>query len=382
MGIRDIEKMETMGDFEIMERIAGHEQVLICNRPEVGLRAIISIHDTTFGPALGGTRMQMYNSFDEALDDSLKLSRGMTYKCIGADVDFGGGKGVIIGNPKTDRKPELFRAYGQMVDSLHKRFYTGTDMGTEIGDFTHALKETRQIAGKPPEFHGGGDSSEPTALGVIYGIEAANKELYGTRDIASRTYAVQGLGKVGFKVAEHLLARGAKIFAADINRDSVKAIADRADALDGEVEFVPLEDIYTVDADVFVPCAIGGVINDETLKDFRMQAIVGSANNVLASDAHGEIVHERGILYAPDYIVNSGGLIQVADELYGANPDRVMAKTRNIGHSLERIFDISKEKNIGTFRAADEMCEQKLELRRKMDSMFSAEGRPKWDFDN
>ncbi len=382
MGIRDIEKMETMGNFEIMEKISGHEQVLICNRPEVGLRAIISIHNTTFGPALGGTRMQMYDSFDEALDDSLKLSRGMTYKCIGADVDFGGGKGVIIGNPKTDRKPELFRAYGQMIDSLHKRFYTGTDMGTEIGDFTHALMETKQIAGKPPEFHGGGDSSEPTALGVIYSIEATNKELYGTAEIAARTYAVQGLGKVGFKVAEHLLTYGAKIFVADVDKKSLKAISELAEKLPGEVEMVSLDDIYSVDADIFVPCAIGGVINDDTLKNFKMQAIVGSANNVLKSNHHGRVVHERGILYAPDYIVNSGGLIQVADELYGANKDRVMAKTRNIGHSLEKIFEISKEKNIETFRAADEMCEQKLELRQKMDSMFSAEGRPKWEFDN
>ena len=190
-----VEETAMANKFNLFDKMAEHEQVVFCNDPSTGLRAIIAIHNTTLGPALGGCRMQPYESVDEALEDALRLSKGMSYKCAAADVDFGGGKAVIIGDPKTDKSPELFRAFGQFVDSLGGRFYTGTDMGTTMDDFIHALKETNCIVGVPEAYGGGGDSSIPTAEGVLYGIKATNKVLFGNDDLGGVSYAVQGLGK-------------------------------------------------------------------------------------------------------------------------------------------------------------------------------------------
>ena len=200
-SMKFVEETAMANKFNLFDQMAEHEQVVFCNDPATGLRAIIAIHNTTLGPALGGCRMQPYESVDEALEDVLRLSKGMSYKCAAADVDFGGGKAVIIGDPKTDKSPELFRAFGQFVDSLGGRFYTGTDMGTTMDDFIHALKETNCIVGVPEAYGGGGDSSIPTAAGVLYGIKATNKVLFGKDDLGGVSYAVQGLGKVGFKVA-------------------------------------------------------------------------------------------------------------------------------------------------------------------------------------
>ena len=217
-------------EFELFDKMSEHEQVVFCNDPSTGLRAIIAIHNTTLGPALGGCRMQPYNSMDEALEDVLRLSKGMTYKCAAADVDFGGGKAVIIGDPKTDKSPELFRAFGQFVNSLGGRFYTGTDMGTSMDDFIHAMKETNFINGLPEAYGGGGDSSIPTAAGVLYGIKATNYMLFGNDELGGHKYAIQGLGKVGFKVASGLLEAGATIYVTDINQENLQAIEGLAGA--------------------------------------------------------------------------------------------------------------------------------------------------------
>ncbi|MEN2466183.1 Glu/Leu/Phe/Val dehydrogenase [Ornithinibacillus sp. FSL M8-0202] len=365
---------------DIFEKISGHEQVVFCNDPSTGLQAIIAIHNTTLGPALGGTRMYPYANVEEALEDVLRLSEGMTYKCAAADIDFGGGKGVIIGDPKTDKSPALFRAYGQFVDSLNGRFYTGTDMGTTMDDFVQASKETNFINGIPEEFGGGGDSSVPTAEGVLYGLKATNEYLFGNETLAGKTYAIQGLGKVGFKVAEQLLQVGAHIIVTDISEEAITAIREKATNYPGMVTVVELDDIYEVDADIFIPCALGGILNDETIEKLKVKAVVGSANNQLKEDFHAKALHDKGILYAPDYIVNAGGLIQVADELYGANKARVLLKTKAIYQSILAIYHQSELDAITTLEAANRKCQQRLEEQQGRNNFFKREKSPKWTF--
>ncbi|AZB44722.1 Glu/Leu/Phe/Val dehydrogenase [Bacillus sp. FJAT-42376] len=364
---------------DVFTKISGHEQVVFCNDPHTGLKAIIAIHNTTLGPALGGCRMRPYATVEDAVNDVLRLSKGMTYKCAAADVDFGGGKSVIIGNPLTDKSPEMFRAFGQFVESLKGRFYTGTDMGTTPEDFVHAAKETHCIVGIPEEYGGSGDSSIPTALGVIYGIKATNKAVWGNDALQGRTYAVQGLGKVGFKVAERLLEEGADLFVTDINDQAVEGLIQKASDLPGSVKAVRGEDIYSCEADVFVPCALGGIINDETIGKLKVKAVAGSANNQLEQEFHGEDLWRRGILYAPDYIVNAGGLIQVADELYEPNKQRVLTKTKAIYTSLLEVYRHSDDRSISTAEAADLFCEERIEARKHRSSFFTAGRKPKWD---
>lgn len=364
---------------DIFDQIHEHEQVVVCNDPNTGLKAIIAIHDTTLGPATGGCRMYPYRSFEDALDDVLRLSKGMTYKCAAADVDFGGGKSVIIGDPGKDKSPELFRSFGRFVESLNGRFYTGTDMGTTPSDFVHAMKETNCIIGLPREYGGGGDSSVPTSLGVIYGLQATNQFVSGSKGLGDKTYAVQGLGKVGLKVAERLLEEGANLYVTEPNDQAVANLMEHGKKIgNNSIQVIASNDIYGVEADIFVPCAIGGVLNDETIEMFRVKAVVGSANNQLKAERHGAALQEKGIVYAPDYIVNAGGLIQVADELYGANQERVWQKTKAIYDSLMEILIVSENDSVSTVEAANRFCEQKLEARKAGNSFFSRKIPPKW----
>lgn len=366
---------------QTFERIHEHEQVVFCNDPDSGLKAIIAIHNTTLGPALGGCRMRPYKSVDEALEDVLRLSKGMTYKCAAADVDFGGGKSVIFGDPLKDRTPELFRAFGQYVDSLNGRFYTGTDMGTQPEDFVQAMKETDFVVGIPQEYGGHGDSSIPTAQGVIYSLKATSQVLWDTGDLSAKTFAIQGLGKVGSKVAMQLLDEGANLVVTDISKAAIDIIETYAAGSKGTVHVAEGNDIYEADVDVFVPCALGGIINDETIDTLKAKAVVGSANNQLLRDEHGEQLREKGILYAPDYIVNSGGLIQVADELHahGPNKSRVLQKTKAIYDTLLQIFQIAEAESISTGVAADRFVEERIETRMRRNSFFSRDKRPKWN---
>jgi phenylalanine dehydrogenase len=365
-------------DMDMFQKIQNHEQVVFCNDEETGLKAIIAIHNTTLGPALGGCRMRPYSSVDEALEDVLRLSKGMTYKCAAADVDFGGGKAVIIGDPEKDKHPELFRAFGQFVESLNGRFYTGTDMGTTPEDFVYALKETNCIVGVNEEYGGSGDSSIPTAMGVIYGLQATNQNVWGSKDLYGKSYAIQGLGKVGFKVAERLLEEGADLYVTDISQKSIDLLVAKAKNMGAAIKVVSGEEIYSVDADVFVPCAIGGVINDHTVDQLKVKAVVGSANNQLLDLSHGLKLHEKGILYAPDYIVNAGGLIQVADELYEPNKERVLQKTSAIYNSLQNIYLQSENEHMTTVEAANRFCEDRIHARTRRNSFFSHAKRPKW----
>ncbi|MEG9297575.1 Glu/Leu/Phe/Val dehydrogenase [Mangrovibacillus sp. Mu-81] len=363
---------------DMFEQIKNHEQVVFCNDEDTGLKAIIAIHNTTLGPALGGCRMRPYASVDEALNDVLRLSKGMTYKCAAADVDFGGGKAVIIGDPAKDKHPELFRAFGQFVESLNGRFYTGTDMGTEPEDFVYALKETNCIVGVDEVYGGSGDSSIPTAMGVIYGLQATNQTIWGSRDLHGKSYAIQGLGKVGYKVAERLLDEGADLYVTDINQNSIDQLVTKAKNMGAAIKVVTGDEIYSVDADVFVPCAIGGIINDETVDQLKVKAVAGSANNQLLDLSHGLKLHEKGILYAPDYIVNAGGLIQVADELYEPNKERVLQKTSAIYNTLQNIYLQAENQQMTTMEAADRFCEDRIHSRSRRNSFFSHMKRPKW----
>ncbi|RHW35585.1 Leu/Phe/Val dehydrogenase [Oceanobacillus profundus] len=361
------------------ETIANHEQVMFCNDPATGLQAIIAIHDTTLGPALGGTRMYPYESVDEALEDVLRLSEGMTYKCAASGLDFGGGKAVIIGDPKKDKSPALFRAFGQFVDSLNGRFYTGTDMGTTTDDFVEAYKETNFINGIPEAYGGSGDSSISTARGVIHALEATNEYLFKNNDLGTRTYAIQGLGKVGYKVAEQLLEAGAQIYVTDLNQDVLRQIKTKAKDTNGEIHEVESNAIYSTNADIFIPCAMGAIINDQTIGQLKVRAIVGSANNQLQTLNHAKTLHEKGILYAPDYIVNAGGLIQVADELYGPNSKRVLVKTKAIYRSLYDIYQQAEMDAITTVEAANRKVRSVLDEQRNRNNFYSRKRRPKWN---
>lgn len=362
----------------MFDKIKEHEQVVFCNDESTGLKAIIAIHSTSLGPALGGCRMYPYKTVDAALEDVLRLSKGMTYKCAAADVDFGGGKAVIIGDPAKDKNPELFRAFGQFVESMNGRLYTGTDMGTTPEDFIHALKETNCIVGVDEVYGGSGDSSVPTAQGVIYGLQATCDATFGSEDLSGRTYSIQGLGKVGFKVAEVLLEKGADLYVSDINEQTIDQIVKKAKSTGSAIKVVSPDEIYSRNADIFIPCALGGIINDETIEQFQVKAVVGSANNQLQEARHGKALQEKGILYAPDYIVNAGGLIQVADELYSPNKERVLKKTKAIYNSLMNVYKQAERDGITTVQAADMFCEARIEARKRRNSFFSHMKRPKW----
>ncbi|MBX5475594.1 MAG: amino acid dehydrogenase [Clostridia bacterium] len=346
-----------MGVFERMEEM-GHEQVVFCHDPDTGLKAIIAFHDTTRGPGLGGTRMLPYPNEEAALTDALRLSRGMTYKSTAVDVDFGGAKCVVIGDPHRDKTPELMRALGRFVEGLRGRLYTGTDVGTYPEDFVHSARESRYIVGLPQEYGGSGDSSVPTAYGVYMGMRAVARHLWGADDLAGRTVAIQGVGKVGAKLARELAEAGARLVVTDVDGEAVERVAAETGA-----EVVDPDAIFAVPCDIFAPCALGGVLNDETIPRLRCRAVAGSANNQLAEERHGRELHRRGILYAPDYIINAGGLIQVADELHprGPNPERVRHKTRAIYDILLAIFQRSAELGIPTSEAADRLVEERIE---------------------
>jgi leucine dehydrogenase len=342
--------------FEEMEKY-GHEQVIFNYDKATGLKAIIAIHDTTLGPALGGCRMWDYKTEQDALIDAMRLSRGMTYKCAVAGVTHGGGKTVILGDPKTQKSDELFQALGSFVETLKGRYYTGTDVGTVGMDFVSAHKQSEYLVGLPEEYGGSGNSAIITAYGVWKGIKATAKEAFGSDNLKGLTIAVQGLGKVGFDLLGRLHEEGCKLIVSDISTENVR----RAQETYPDVKVVKPEEIFTVECDIFSPNALGAIINDETVGRFKCRAICGAANNQLKELRHCDMLRERGILYAPDYVANAGGLIQVADELQGYNKDRAFKNASLIYDILLQIFAIAKAENISTAKAADVMLDKKIE---------------------
>jgi len=340
---------------EIFELISeyGHEQVVFCYEPAANYRGIIAIHDTTLGPALGGTRFWKYASDREALIDVLRLSRGMTYKAAVAGVNLGGGKAVIIGDPKTPRREMLFRAHGRFVESLKGRYITAEDVGTSVEDMDFVHMETEYVTGIAGR---SGDPSPVTAYGVYRGIKACARERYGSDSLSGLTVAVQGLGHVGYHLCSHLAAEGVKLIVTDIDEERVARVVR-----DFGAKAVLPDEIYGVDAQVFAPCALGAVINDETIPKFRFEIIAGAANNQLAEARHGDELVRRGILYAPDYVINAGGLINVYGELNGWSPDRAKRKAGEIYDTLLQLFELSKEQGIPTHDAADRLAERRIE---------------------
>ena len=341
--------------FEYLEKY-DYEQLVICQDKTSGLKAIICIHDTTLGPALGGTRMWNYDSEEDAILDALRLAKGMTYKNAAAGLNLGGGKTVIIGDSRTQKSEELFRAFGRYVQSLNGRYITAEDVGTTVRDMDWIHMETEFVSGVSASYGASGDPSPMTARGVWRGMKAAAKEAYGSDSLNGKTIAIQGLGHVGYYLAKHLHEEGAKLIVTDIQDDVIKRVVDEMGAT-----AVGREEIYGVEADIFAPCAMGAVINDETIPQFKFKVIAGAANNVLKEERHGDKLHELGILYAPDYVINAGGVINVADELEGYNYERALSKVELVYDNVAKVLEIAKRDNIPTYKAADRMAEERIE---------------------
>jgi leucine dehydrogenase len=342
-----------------------YEQVVFCQDEASGLKAIIAIHDTTLGPALGGCRMWTYASEEDAIMDALRLARGMTYKNAVAGLNLGGGKTVVIGNPKTDKSEALFRALGRYIQSLNGRYITAEDVGTNVHDMDTIRMETSYVTGISQEYGSSGNPSPMTALGVFRGMQATAKVVFGTDDLAGKTVAIQGLGSVGYSLAQHLYNAGANLVVTDINEEAVKRAVNELGA-----KAVSASEIFDINCDIFAPCALGAIINDDTIERLRCQAVAGSANNQLAEERHGDRLHERGILYAPDYVINSGGVMNVADELEGYNPERARKKVESIYGIMTELYDMARRENIPSYKAADKMAEERIEKMRKVRSNF------------
>ena len=335
----------------------GHEQVVFTRDDEAGLACIIAIHSTALGPALGGTRFRAYDSEDEALTDVLRLSRAMTYKTACAGLDLGGGKAVIVGNPDELRSEALLRAYGRAVESLGGRYITACDIGTTPADMAIVKRETRWATGADEVEGGSGDSGVLTAYGLYLGIQAVAEAVFGTPSLSARHIAVQGLGKVGSRLVGHLVEEGAKVTVADVSSSAVERVID----LDG-IEVVDAEDVLFVDADIISPNALGAVLDERTIPQIRAQAICGGANNQLATAEDATRLHDRGILYAPDYVVNAGGVINVADELHpqGHDPARARRRAQAIPENLRSIIQVSQQEGITTEDAALHVAEARI----------------------
>jgi leucine dehydrogenase len=341
--------------FELLEKHGEHEQVVYCHDKDCGLKAIIAIHNTTLGPALGGTRMWPYKSEEDALVDVLRLSKGMTYKASAAGLNLGGGKAVIIGDPKKDKTEAMFRTFGAYVNSLNGKYITAEDVGTTVHDMAYVFMETPYVTGIPVSFGGSGDPSPFTAHGVLMGIKASVKDKLGADSLKGLRIAVQGLGNVGYHLVEYLVKEGATVTIADIDKDKVQKTAEKFG-----LTAVDPEQIVTSECDVFAPCALGAVINDQTISKLKCKIIAGGANNQLAEHRHGDNLKEIGILYAPDYVINAGGLMNVFVELEGYSRERAFEKTTQVYDNLMQVYKIARAENTATHRAADRLAETRI----------------------
>jgi len=333
-----------------------HEQVVFCSDPATGLQAIIAIYSTALGPALGGTRFYPYPSQSDALADVLNLSRAMAYKAACAGLDLGGGKAVIVGDPAVHKTEALLRAYGRFVQSLGGRYYTACDVGTYVEDMDVVARECDFVTGRSPAHGGAGDSAVLTAFGVFQGMRAAAQVKWGTPSLRGRRVGIAGVGKVGHYLVEHLLADGAGCVIADVSQAAV----DRVRALHPEVDVVAPEALISQPMDVYAPCALGGALNDETIQVLQASVVCGAANNQLAHAGIDKVLDDRGVLYAPDYVVNSGGLIQVADEIEGYSEPRARAKAAEIFDTTLRIFELAEAEGVPAAAAADRLAERRM----------------------
>ncbi|TDD66757.1 Glu/Leu/Phe/Val dehydrogenase [Actinomadura darangshiensis] len=334
-----------------------HEQVVFCQDEASGLRAIIAIYSTALGPSLGGTRFYPYGSEEEALADVLNLSRGMAYKNALAGLDLGGGKAVIIGDPAVDKSESMLRAYGRFVQSLNGRYYTACDVGTFSEDMDIVARECRFVTGRTVAHGGAGDSSILTAFGVFQGMRAAAETVWGAPTLRGKRVGVEGVGKVGHRLVEHLREDGADVVICDVN----EAAVDRVRSLHPEVEVVADADaMVRTELDVYAPCALGGSLNDETVPVLTAKVVCGAANNQLAHTGVEKRLADRDVLYAPDYVVNSGGVIQVADEIEGFNFDRAKARAAGIYDTTRKIFALAADEGVPPAVAADRLAERRM----------------------
>jgi leucine dehydrogenase len=344
-----------MQPFEEMAKL-GHEQVVLCRNDDVGLRAIIAVHDTTLGPALGGCRLYDYATEADALRDVLRLSRGMTYKAAVAGLDLGGGKAVIIGDPSI-KNEALFRAFGRHVASLGGRYITAEDMNTNVEDMNWIRRETRFVTGSGTHHGGSGDPSPVTAWGVYHGIRACLEVVYGSADMSGRKIAIQGVGNVGYHLARFLRDAGAKLVYADINRRNLQRAVDE---FGGEV--IEGDDFFRADCDVLAPCAIGGIVNGRTIGLIRAPIIAGGANNVLEDEeADSRMLGQKGITYAPDYVINAGGLMSVYAELRGYAHETAMSDAENVFNTVKRVLHKAQADGISTITASNRLAEERIE---------------------
>jgi leucine dehydrogenase len=342
---------------DVFEQLDGeYEEVVFFHDPPTGLRAIVAIHSTTLGPALGGTRFYPFASDEDALRDVLRLSRGMTYKAAAAGLDLGGGKAVIVGDPKRIKSEELLRAYGRFLETLGGRYITAEDIGTDRDDMDLIRRETRYVTGVSPELGGSGDPSPVTAYGVYLGLQACVEEAWQEHSLKGRRVAVQGVGKVGYHLVKQLVEDGgASVVVSDVDVDAVGRVVR-----DFGVETAEPDKIHAQECDIFAPCAMGAVLRDDTIPELKCRVVAGSANNQLERPEHGEALADLGILYAPDYVINAGGLINVADELQGYNPERAKARIQSVYRTLREIFHIARDRHISTAAAADAFALERI----------------------
>jgi len=358
-----------MDIFELMKK-DGHEQVIFNYDKETGMKAIIAIHDTTLGHACGGTRMVNYASMEDALKDAMRLSKAMTYKCAAADEDKGGGKGVIWGDPKKDKTEAFLRAYGRFIEILQGRFVTGAaDLNLNEADGSIMGKESRHILARPKEEGSSGNTGAITAYGVFVGLKACAKFIWGSEDLRGKKISVQGLGAVGEPLLGYLREGGMEIIATDMNEKTLQSLQTTYG-----YKTVKPEEIYEVDCDIFSPCAIGGILNDRTIPKLKCRIVAGCANNQLEDEKrHGQMLHERRILFAPDYVINAGGVIQAIDEEQGYRPERVKIKTERIYNRLLHIFETAKKENILPLESANRYAEMRIREVHKVRRIFVPE---------
>ena len=345
--------------FEILKK-GEYENLIFWHNRDSSLKAVIAIHDTSLGPALGGCRMWNYPTEVDAIIDVMRLARAMTYKATMAELKHGGGKAVIIGDPNKDKNPSLLKSFGKFVNSLNGLYITAEDVGIRPEDIEQISQTTSFVVGKPVSKGGSGSPSWATAFGVFNGIKACLKFACGSENLNNIPIAIQGIGSVGYDLARYLAEQGADLYISDIDTEKVTKIAHLLKA-----KVCDPENIFDVDCTVFSPCALGGIINDETIPRLKCKIIAGAANNQLLEERHGEVLHEKGILYAPDYVINAGGLINVSEELTGYNRDRVTGKVRRISDRLSHLFKLSKTNNISTLSTANKIAEQRIQEARK-----------------
>lgn len=333
----------------------GHEQLILHADKRVGLNAIISIHRSSQGPALGGVRFKTYSSEEEAIFDALKLSEGMTYKCAAAGLENGGAKAVLIANEGIRDRRELFRAFGRIIDSLNGRFYTGEDLGTTPDDMAIISMETKYVSGLPLSMGGEGDPSPYTARGVFLATQAGLKEVYGSTSVKNKTVAIQGLGSVGFNLAKNFHENGAHLLVADVDDTKLRSALDSFDA-----EIIAPSQIYEVEADIFAPCALGSILDDESIAKLRCKLVAGAANNQLADFSHAQMLRERNILYLPDFVINSGGLLFLTHRMRGLTFDEAVKEVENIYETATKVLEISKRYRISPLEAGHKLAETRL----------------------